>query len=107
MGSLLPATLGVPGLVDIAAIVTPTVQATTHGIVAAISAAHTVGTLVTGTSTLSPLKSLHFCKNYGTISDLEIPGIFLEVAGAISMQSRLAILVQYLMVGVVMCRLSF
>ena len=94
-------------MVDIAAIFTPTVQATTHGIVAAISSAHTVGTLVTGTSTLSPLKSLHFCKNYGTISDLEIPGIFLEVAGAMYMQAGLAILVQYLMVGVAVCRLGF
>ena len=53
----------------------PTSSRLPHGIVAAIPAAYTVGISVTGTSTLYPLKSLCFYKIYGTISDLEIPGV--------------------------------
>ena len=95
-----------PFNVDIAAIVAAAVTAATQGIAAATAASGGPG-VTTPQATLSPLKLLHLRMVCGVATDQDIPGIWEEVGAASNKQAGLAMLVQYLMGDMRVCRRTY
>ena len=80
---------------DSVSIVTATLNVATHGIATAIDA-HTSGTTPSAATTLSPLKLLHLSMICRVATNVEIPAIWGEVAGASTKHAGLSNLVQHL-----------
>ena len=60
------------------------IQVFTNGIATVTATANTGGTTPSVTHTFSPLKILHVRMIYGIISNVQIPGIWLEITGVLT-----------------------
>ena len=86
--------------IDIANIVTTTVQAATLGMVAATAAVHVVKTASIGVrAMLERKKKLHICMIYGVPTNDDIPAIWMALANTKTRQKGHSHLVAYVMSG--------
>lgn len=90
--------------VDIAAIITAAITAATA---AAVSASASPIPSPPSVGRISPMKWLHLRMVCGVATNAEVPEIWSQVAAAPTKQEGLAILVQYLMSGMQICRHDF